>query len=75
MNKEGEAVDKLGAILTLLRLMSISLQLISIVRQVIAGSLAVLLVFIRLLSIAVTLVHKALCKVLRLASRWKGFCR
>ncbi len=63
MNKEDEMVDKLGAILILLRLMSNSLQLISIARQVLVGSLAVFLVLMRLLSIAVALVQKVLCKI------------
>ncbi len=54
-------MDKLGAVLILLRLMSTSLQLISIARQVLFGSLAVLLLLTRPLTIVVTLVRKC-CK-------------
>ncbi len=56
-------VDKLGILLVLLRVVSISLELISISRWVLVQSLVVLLVLIRLLAAAVALVQKVLCQV------------
>ncbi len=56
-------VDKLGILLVLLRLVSISLELISISRWVLVQSLVVLLVLTRLLAAAVALAQKVLCQV------------
>ncbi len=56
-------VDKLGIILVLLRLASISLELISISRWVLFQSLVVLLVLTRLLAAVVALAQKVLCHV------------
>ncbi len=54
-------VDKLGVVLTLLRLVSSSLQLVSMTRWVLFESFAALLVLIRLLVMAVALAQKVLC--------------